>query len=150
MCGCLSRGPHCGPGPQPRRVPWLGIKPVTLWFTACTQSTELLQSGIQQSFKQEAILGRRVALLSEVGIKVLLYADIYIPFCLLNSCLFVLCSCSVSWWLTEGTVLLRDLEEGCSLVSLTLSPGPDATRVKIICIHSGKIVTSNEEFWKVI
>ena len=27
--------PHCpnrGPGPQPRHVPWLGIKPTTLWF----------------------------------------------------------------------------------------------------------------------
>ena len=28
MCGCLS----CGPGLQPRHVPWLGIKLVTLWF----------------------------------------------------------------------------------------------------------------------
>lgn len=35
-------------------------------------------------------------------------------------------------------------------VSFTLSPGPDARRVKIICIHSGKIVTSNKKFWKVI
>ena len=26
-------GPHQGPGPQPRQVPWLGIEPVTLWFT---------------------------------------------------------------------------------------------------------------------
>ena len=24
--------PHWEPGPQPRNVPWLGIKPVTLWF----------------------------------------------------------------------------------------------------------------------
>ena len=24
--------PHWGPGPQPRHVPWLGIKPVTFWF----------------------------------------------------------------------------------------------------------------------
>ena len=34
-CGCLSRGPHWGPGLQPRHVPWLGIKPMTLWFAGC-------------------------------------------------------------------------------------------------------------------
>ena len=33
MCGCLLCTPHWGPGPQPRHVPWPGIKPVTLWFT---------------------------------------------------------------------------------------------------------------------
>ena len=33
MCGCLSSIPYWGPGPQPRHMPWLGIKPVTLWFT---------------------------------------------------------------------------------------------------------------------
>ena len=45
MCGCLSRGPHWGPGPQPRHVPWLGIELATLWFAAHTQSTELHQPG---------------------------------------------------------------------------------------------------------
>ena len=30
---CLSCAPHQGPGPQPRHVPWLGIKSVTFWFT---------------------------------------------------------------------------------------------------------------------
>ena len=33
MCGCLSHAPYWGPSPQPRHVPWLGIKPVTLQFT---------------------------------------------------------------------------------------------------------------------
>ena len=33
MCGCLSCTPHWAPGPQPRHVPWMGIKLVTLWFT---------------------------------------------------------------------------------------------------------------------
>ena len=33
MCGCLSRAPHWGPGPQPRHMPWLGIEPATPWFT---------------------------------------------------------------------------------------------------------------------
>ena len=33
MCGCLSCIPYWGPGLQPRRVPWLGIEPATLWFT---------------------------------------------------------------------------------------------------------------------
>ena len=29
---CLSHTPSWGPGPQPRHVPWLGIKPVTFRF----------------------------------------------------------------------------------------------------------------------
>ena len=33
MCGCLSCAPYWGLGPNTRHVPWLGIKPVTLWFT---------------------------------------------------------------------------------------------------------------------
>ena len=33
MCGCLSHTHYWGPGPQPRPVPWLGDKPVTVWFT---------------------------------------------------------------------------------------------------------------------
>ena len=33
MCGCLQSGPYWGPGPQPRRVPRLGIEQATLWFT---------------------------------------------------------------------------------------------------------------------
>ena len=33
MCGCLLHTPYWGPGLQPRRVPWLGIKLATLWFT---------------------------------------------------------------------------------------------------------------------
>ena len=33
MCGCLSHIPYWEPGLQPRPVPWLGIEPVTLWFT---------------------------------------------------------------------------------------------------------------------
>ena len=31
-CGCLVQAPNWGPRLQPRHVPWLGIKPVTLWF----------------------------------------------------------------------------------------------------------------------
>ena len=34
VCGCLSHTSYWRPGPQPRHVPWLGIKPATLWF-AC-------------------------------------------------------------------------------------------------------------------
>ena len=33
MCGCVLHTPHWGPGLQPRHVPWLGIEPMTLWFT---------------------------------------------------------------------------------------------------------------------
>ena len=33
MCGCSCAPAHRGPGQQPRHVPWLGIKPATLWFT---------------------------------------------------------------------------------------------------------------------
>ena len=32
MWGCLLSTPNWGPGPQPRHVPWLGIKSATLWF----------------------------------------------------------------------------------------------------------------------
>ena len=39
--------PHWGSGPQPRHVPWLGIKPTIFWFAACAQSTELYQPGLQ-------------------------------------------------------------------------------------------------------
>ena len=45
MCGCLSCGPHWGPGLQPRHVPGLGIEPTTLWFAARAQFTELHQPG---------------------------------------------------------------------------------------------------------
>ena len=31
MCGCLLHTPYWGRGPQPRHVPWLGIKLATLW-----------------------------------------------------------------------------------------------------------------------
>ena len=44
MCGCLSRAPYWGPGLQPRRVPSLGIKLMTLWFTG-QQSTGPHQPG---------------------------------------------------------------------------------------------------------
>ncbi|KAF6129773.1 diphthamine biosynthesis 6 [Phyllostomus discolor] len=39
---CAVAGGH---GLQPRRVPLLGIEPVTLWFPARAQSTELRQPG---------------------------------------------------------------------------------------------------------
>ena len=39
-----------GPGLQPRHVPWLGIEPATLWFTARAQSTELHQPGLETYF----------------------------------------------------------------------------------------------------
>ena len=45
MCGCLSGTPYRGPGRQPRHMPWQGIELATLWFTACTQSTEPHQPG---------------------------------------------------------------------------------------------------------
>ena len=32
MCGCLNEPPTRDLAPQPRHVPWLGIKLVTLWF----------------------------------------------------------------------------------------------------------------------
>ena len=33
MCGWFSNTPYWAPGSQPRHVLWLGIEPVTLWFT---------------------------------------------------------------------------------------------------------------------
>ena len=48
MCGCLSHVLYWVPGPQPRHVPWLGIKLTTFRFTGplrFTQSTEPHQPG---------------------------------------------------------------------------------------------------------
>ena len=44
--GCLSPGHHWRPGQQLKHVPWLGIEPATLWFSAHAQSTELHQPGL--------------------------------------------------------------------------------------------------------
>ena len=38
MCGCLSCALHCGPGLQPRHVPWLGMELVTLLFVPIWRS----------------------------------------------------------------------------------------------------------------
>ena len=46
MYDSLSLGPQRRPGLQPRHVPWLGIEPAILWFTARAQSTELHQPGL--------------------------------------------------------------------------------------------------------
>ena len=44
---------HWGPGPQPRPVPWLGIKLATLWFTDWHSTTEPHQPGMFfQTFKK--------------------------------------------------------------------------------------------------
>ena len=45
MCSCLLHASYWELGPQPRHVPWLGIKPATLWFATQAQSTELHQPG---------------------------------------------------------------------------------------------------------
>ena len=45
ICGCLSQAPYWGPGLQLMHVPWLGIKPATLWFTGCAQSPGPHQPG---------------------------------------------------------------------------------------------------------
>ena len=50
MCGCLSCGPHRGPGPKPRHMLQVGIELVTLWFIAHAQSTELHQPGLCEKF----------------------------------------------------------------------------------------------------
>ena len=50
VCGCLLSAPYPGPGPQPRYVPWLGIKAVTLWCSSGTQATEPHQPGLKGKF----------------------------------------------------------------------------------------------------
>ena len=32
--GCLLHAPNWGPSPQPKHVPWLGIEPMTFWFSS--------------------------------------------------------------------------------------------------------------------
>ena len=46
--------PLVGTCPATKHVPCLGIKSVTLWFTACTQSTELHQPGLKSVLKKSA------------------------------------------------------------------------------------------------
>lgn len=77
-------------------------------------------------------MGKGVAHLSEVGIKVLLYADIQallsvrcLSFCLL----FLLCSMVID----TRNPASEKWEEGCLPLSLTPLSVPDAMRVKIIC-----------------
>ena len=47
--------PNWGPRPQPRHVPWLGIELMTLWFSACAQSTEPHQPGLDCFLKKKII-----------------------------------------------------------------------------------------------
>ena len=61
MRGCLSPGPHWGPGLQPRHVPRLGIQLVTLWFAAHTQSTELHQPGLVAFFNISVIVSIHIS-----------------------------------------------------------------------------------------
>ena len=55
LIGCLSHTPKWGPDPQPRRVPWLGIKPMTFRFTGSTQSTEPHQPRQESYFSKKAL-----------------------------------------------------------------------------------------------
>ena len=45
MCGCLSHALYWGPGPQPRLVPWLGIRLWAFSWQASSPSTEPHQQG---------------------------------------------------------------------------------------------------------
>ena len=47
---CLLHTPNWGSGPQPRHMPWLWIKQVTLQSQACAQSTEPHQPGQSVDF----------------------------------------------------------------------------------------------------
>ena len=102
----LSCGPHWGPGPQPRHVPWLGSEPVTLWFTAHAQSTELHQPGLHD-FNVNPLLACKVVA--------------WLTLCRMGSSHF-LASCSalsLPRWVKYEQLLL------CSAVT-SLPPLPDA------------------------
>ena len=46
MCGCLSRAPHWGPGPQPRHVPDWESNKLSFGSQDGAQATESQQPGL--------------------------------------------------------------------------------------------------------
>ena len=46
VCCCLSHTPCWGPVQPPRRVPWLGIEPATVWFTGWRSVHWIHQPGL--------------------------------------------------------------------------------------------------------
>ena len=57
MCGCLSGTQNRGPGLQPRHVPWLGIKPVTLCFSGwCSIHWATPARAVSDTLKKKADL----------------------------------------------------------------------------------------------
>ena len=65
---------HWGPGLQPRHVPWLGIEPVILWFTAHAQFTELHQPG--QFFKTFLIFWNNYFLANTTEINLFFFTNV--------------------------------------------------------------------------
>ena len=53
MYGCFSCVPNWGPGSQPRHVPWLEIKPTTLWFEGQHSVHRAHQPGQCQSLDED-------------------------------------------------------------------------------------------------
>ena len=66
-CGCLSHAPYPGPSPQTRHVPWLGIKPATLWFAGLCSThwaTPARAEGHLGCFHVWAILNKAAIIIS--------------------------------------------------------------------------------------
>ena len=76
MCGCLLSALYCGPGPQPRQVPWLEIKLEPFGLQASTQSTEPHQAGQEENFLKEWNVAHHSGFLSTFSTYVVFYLDV--------------------------------------------------------------------------
>ena len=54
MCGCLSCASYWGPGPQPRHVPWVGMKPATFWFSGWHSLSHTSQGHKYDLFRKQS------------------------------------------------------------------------------------------------
>ena len=107
MCGYLSCAPYWGPGLQPRHMPWLGVKPVTLWFLVRSPCSihwaTSARAGLYNSYSQSSLLMK-----TWIFYFILFYFYSVTIICIFSPSLKPLFFCTVLWpfvclsWRTRG------------------------------------------------